>query len=41
MTSSRLNGTGNVNWKADFDWIFEPANFMRIFEGVYDDVKTY
>lgn len=41
MTSSRLNGTGNVNWKADFDWIFEPVNFMRIFEGVYDDVKTY
>ncbi len=41
MTSSRLNGTGNVNWKADFDWIFEPTNFMRIFEGVYDDVKQY
>lgn len=41
MTSSRLNGTGNVNWKADFDWIFEPTNFMRIFEGVYDDLKQY
>lgn len=41
MKSSRLNGTGNVNWKADFDWIFEPNNFMRIFEGVYDDVKQY
>lgn len=41
MASSRLNGLGDVNWKADFDWIFEPNNFMRIFEGVYDDVERY
>jgi uncharacterized protein YdaU (DUF1376 family) len=31
-----LNGeTGRGEWKADFDWIMKPANFIKILEGNY------
>ncbi len=35
--SDFLNGKNNRNWKADFDWIFLPNNFPKIFEGNYND----
>ena len=34
--SSFLNGDNDRRWKADFDWIFNPTNFLKIFEGKYD-----
>ena len=30
------NGSGHESWKADFDFIIKPKNFIRIIEGVYD-----
>ena len=34
MTSDYLNGrTPRRKLPADFDWIFEPKNFAKIFEG--------
>lgn len=34
--SSFLNGDNDRRWKADFDWIFNPTNFLKILEGKYD-----
>jgi len=34
--SKFLNGTNNRAWKASFDWIFKPANFIKILEGKYN-----
>lgn len=30
------NGSGHESWKADFDFIIKPKNFIRIIEGAYD-----
>lgn len=35
--SGFLNGENDRGWKADFDWILKPANFIKIKEGKYDD----
>ena len=35
--SSFLNGENEKNWKASFDWIFKPENFVKILEGNYDN----
>ena len=39
-----LMGENNQNWRADFDWIFKPTNFVKILEGNYlkreDDGQT-
>lgn len=39
-----LLGENNQNWRADFDWIFKPTNFVKILEGNYlkreDDGQT-
>lgn len=40
--SKFLNGDNDQNWKATFDWIIKPANFLKIIEGNYNnkDGKT-
>ncbi|PNX47952.1 MAG: hypothetical protein BV456_10345 [Thermoplasmata archaeon M8B2D] len=35
--SNFLNGDNKRKWKADFDWIFNPTNFVKILEGKYDN----
>ena len=35
--SNFLCGVNGKTWKADFDWIFNPANFLKIMEGKYDN----
>lgn len=37
VNSKFLNGGSKTGWKADFDWIFGPDNFRKIYEGKYDD----
>ena len=34
--SSFLCGNNDKNWVANFDWIFNPTNFLKILEGNYD-----
>ena len=38
-SSSFLNGNNDKKWKADFDWIFNPNNFLKILEGKYTKTK--
>lgn len=35
--SDFLCGVNQKAWKADFDWIFNPTNFLKIMEGKYDN----
>ena len=35
-TSNFLNGENDRNWTADFDWIMNPNNFIKILEGKYN-----
>lgn len=35
--SDFLCGKNEKSWKADFDWIFNPTNFLKIMEGKYDN----
>lgn len=35
--SKFLRGENERGWKADFDWIFKPAKYVRILEGNYAD----
>lgn len=35
--SDFLCGLNPKAWKADFDWIFNPTNFLKIMEGKYDN----
>jgi hypothetical protein len=32
-----LNGDNDRNWKANFDWIFNPTNFAKILDGCYPE----
>lgn len=34
-TSGFLKGHNDRNWKADFDWVFRPTNYVKILEGNY------
>lgn len=34
--SSYLNGYNKRNWKANFDWIMNPNNFLKVLEGNYN-----
>ena len=34
--SKFLNGENDRAWKADFEWIVRPTNFLKILEGKYD-----
>ena len=38
-TSIFMNGGGGKGWKATFDWIFSPNNFVKILENNYNDNK--
>ena len=31
-----LNGGNGYGWKASFDWLFAPTNFVKVLEGNYD-----
>lgn len=35
-----LNGNNDRGWKADFDWIMNPNNFIKILEGKYNGKPT-
>jgi uncharacterized phage protein (TIGR02220 family) len=35
--SGFLNGKNDREWKADFDWIMRPTNFIKILEGNYEN----
>lgn len=35
--SDFLNGCGNRGFKASFDWLFRPRNFIKVLEGNYDN----
>jgi len=35
--SEFLNGKNDKAWKADFEWILRPTNFVKILEGKYDN----
>jgi len=36
-SSEFLSGKNERSWKADFDWIFNPTNFLKILEGKYSN----
>lgn len=38
-SSAFLAGGNDRNWRADFDWLFRPTNFLKVLEGNYDDKK--
>jgi hypothetical protein len=38
--SDFLCGKNDKSWKADFDWIFNPTNFLKIMEGKYDNKEV-
>ncbi|MBR1592016.1 MAG: hypothetical protein IJ666_03280 [Ruminococcus sp.] len=35
--SSFMKGNNNRNWTANFDWIVNDSNFVKILDGNYDD----
>ncbi len=35
--SDFLGGCNNINWKANFDWLFLPTNFVKVLEGNYNN----
>lgn len=35
--SNFLNGDNKNGWKADFDWVLNPNNFIKILEGNYEN----
>lgn len=35
--SKFMSGQSAKGWVADFDWIFKPGNFVKTFEGKFDD----
>lgn len=37
--SDFLNGNNSNRWKADFEWIIRPENFVKVLEGKYDNKK--
>ena len=37
--SSFLNGVNDRAWKADFDWMVKPENFIKVMEGKYDKAE--
>jgi uncharacterized protein YdaU (DUF1376 family) len=39
--SDFLCGINQKAWKADFDWIFNPTNFLKIMEGKYENKKEH
>jgi uncharacterized protein YdaU (DUF1376 family) len=39
--SDFLCGKNDRAWKADFDWIFKPTNFLKIMEGKYDNKPVF
>jgi hypothetical protein len=35
--SDFLNGKNDKAWKADFEWLMRPTNFLKVLEGKYDN----
>lgn len=38
--SAYLNGENTIGWKASFDWIIAPKNFVKILEGNYKNKQN-
>lgn len=39
LNSPHLLGNNDRGWKASFDWLFKPTNFVKVIEGNYLDKK--
>jgi len=39
--SDFLNGKNDKRWKANFDWLMKPLNFVKIMEGNYNNNKQH
>lgn len=39
LESNFLLGHNDKNWRADFDWIFRPTNYIKIIEGKYKNLN--
>lgn len=39
LESDFLLGHNDKNWRADFDWIFRPTNYIKIIEGKYKNLN--
>lgn len=39
-TSEFLKGNNNNNWKANFDWLINPTNMLKVLEGNYDNKEA-
>lgn len=39
ISSDFLSGR-KTDWKADFDWLMKPANFVKVIEGNYNNLET-
>jgi hypothetical protein len=37
--SEFLNGNNGHNWKASFDWLMNPTNFVKVIEGNYKNLR--
>ena len=35
LQSPFLLGSNDRNWRADFDWLFRPTNYIKVLEGKY------
>ena len=35
LQSPFLFGNNDRNWRADFDWLFRPTNYIKVLEGKY------
>lgn len=35
--SDFLNGVNQRSWKANFDWLINESNFLKVLEGNYDN----
>lgn len=38
--SDFLHGMNDRQWKADFDWLMNPNNYVKVIEGKFDNKKT-
>jgi hypothetical protein len=38
--SDFLHGKNDRQWKADFDWLMNPNNYVKVIEGKFDNKKT-
>lgn len=40
QSSKFLRGGNDRGWRASFDWLLKPSNFLKVLEGTYDDRES-